>query len=441
MPLAKFFQIILSKSAILGLFLLVSCESEDAEIDVLGFDPTSDQVGDGDNNDQGNNDQTDNLDDILPSAVIATAIVNDAGTVPVDPLDFLPGINNPNDINAGLAEIFVQRGLAYDDSSQQLYALSDRSKAVYRVELDRDMVSWFAGRGDTGASDIFENIGLATAVLPQEIDLDPKGIALSGDYLYIANPGSIVKVPKDGSSLEITEVQFASGRGIAQDANDLDVNRVPQTKGSLLPDAINLGAINGLYADNDHVYVVDDQNSALRLISIALNGGQREVFNYYFNDPAMQYYVFNGPVVHDDGSIYSLTVSEDLSSNFFRRVMKFPSLSSLSGDDYAINPASSFFSGSGIGASVNGDANTAIFSNSVNAVSANSLLYFAENLDQSLRVVSDDGAVISLPFTYGSPSPADAFGDLYLGSMVHAGGNLFYALGGRNIVSLSMQFQ
>ena len=422
-------------------FLLASCDSEESLNElVASLDATADQSDD--NDDNGQNDEPVNpFADIIPSSAIATVIINDDLTVPNQHADSLPGINNPDDIAADLAEFNLESGIAYDPSTNQLYVFGVFNLLVYKIDLDLDVVSWFAGSGAQSPDDVFDTAGSADPVLPRDLALEPRDIALSGDYLYIANFGSIIKLPTDGSSVSRAELQFASGSLTNPDPPDRDSNLIPQTKGLLAPENINVGRIKALSAHEGYIYVSDERNKTLRLISTELEGGLRQVFNYYWTDPMNQNYEFGGATVDgDDGQIY--VMSWDYYPVSDRRLLKLPPFSGLSDYDYAVDFNDNWFSG-GSGTNINegsdGDATTAIFGYSFNVVSANSLIYVPET---GLRVISDNGTVTTVPLVAGDPSPYSSGGSsIYFAGIIYAGDNLFYATTDHTVLEISLQFE
>ena len=435
------------------LVLLLGCLGGESSNDLVSsLDSTEDlldiiPIDDGDSSDDSeDSDQTDepvnNLADVIPSAIIATALTNDAG-IEASPMTgtghFLPRVSAPADIAAGSAVFYANSGLAYDATLNHLYVVSSDTDLVYKLDLGSDIVSWFAGGGN-----LLATYG-STPVSPREVALEPEGIALNGDYAYVANRGAIYKFPKDGSNLAPSEVDFA-GLSIYTDplepANyDLDGNGIPQTKGLVAAASIPIGNLFGISADSDYLYVADALNRTLRMISIFAEAGQHRVFNYYLAEPNEYSASIYGPVVHDDGSIYAFMYSEH-NTGLFRRVVRFPPLTDLIGtDDYGLTAASNFFSG---GASYNtskdGNANTAEFAYMSSVVSLNSLLYLIGG-NNLMRIVRDDGSVTSLTVTLGTPSPADSGGNIIFANIMISGeDNTLYALGGQTVVELSLQF-
>ena len=374
------------------------------------------------------------FDNLIPSVVVGSAIINDDNTVPSSYNDFLPGFNNPDDIAAGLAEFYVDGGIAYDPEHNHLFVANQYNYLVYKIDLDLDTVTWFASSGTLVGGDIFGSAAAADPVAPKDLNLHPRDLAVSGEYLYVANFGSIAKIPKDGSSLARSEIQFASGSGIFTDAADLAGNGVPQTKGLVMPDNINVGRIESLRAYDGYLHVTDSINNALRLISIPIVSGARQVFNYYVADPAVKNPSFYSSVIHDDGYIYSLASSGSI------RIFKLPPVENLSGDNYPLILDDYWFSGSTTGTATDGPAATVAFASSSGLVSANSLLFLADSSSQAMRVISDDGTVTTLPLVYEDPSPVALDGSLNILSMVYAGDNLFYATADHTVLSLNLQF-
>ena len=395
--------------------------------------------------------------DIIPTSALAVAITNHAGTVASDINNFKPGINYQDDISTALALFQSDGGIAYDPSADALYTSNSRARFVYKLDLVTNTVSLFAGTGNLSATNIFDSAGSATTVTPRDIDLRPNSLLLIGDYLYISNPGSIVKVPTDSSSSSVAEVQFAGGSGLVRSSSDLDANDDPQAYGPQLPADVAVASIRGLYHYGDYIYAHDGRDGIIRAISLALDGdGKRQVYNYYFNNPDIRYTNLLGSVVHDDGNLYSVFRGSVMSDSHIE-IMKLPSLDSLMTYNYVIDRSNSHFSG-GVARELSldedadvdiaqvlydddGDADMAKFGYPGNLVSIHSLLYLSDEDYSSLRVASDDGTVTTIPLVYGDPSPLDTDGDFFLEYMVYVGDNLIYAVADHTVVALELQFE
>ena len=455
-------------------WLMVSCLSEE-ELNSL-LDATSDLFSDStsdlddDSTSDLDDDSTSDLDDgstddavipppadVVPSSVLVSHYVNDTNIAPTDENNYIPGPNNPADVVAADARLYMGH-LTYDQASNKIY-FSTADGQIYTADLNTDMVSWFAGTFGGSKADLFGTTGDAlSAFPPRMLDLRPRGLAVNAEYLYISTPASIVRLLLSGADTPAADILFAGTRDIliSPGNNDLDANGLAQTKGLVDTDMINLYLAEGINAHNNYLYVQDKDNFTLRAISFYAEGGKRHLFNYYqtFINPLLRtppdfnFYNLLSSTLHDDGYLYvAMSFGNVLDQpNFRSQIMKLPGLDSLTGDEYEITTAENFFSGttSDQAGALAGDENSVFFPLG-HLISAGSLLYHGVQLatDQIpvILVIKDDGSVVNLPIVFADPAnPTISSGNLFMTDMVPVTERVFYANNHANLFKLELQY-